>query len=69
LKPGFSCIFPGGAVLVSPSKVKPQAPEQRKRMSCQDGLETLKNDFTKVNTYILEKDIFRTVILAHAVNE
>nr|XP_020008230.1 nuclear protein MDM1 isoform X2 [Castor canadensis] len=37
----------GGAVLVSPSKVKPQAPEQRKRMSCQDGLETLKNDFTK----------------------
>nr|XP_012637874.1 nuclear protein MDM1 isoform X2 [Microcebus murinus] len=37
----------GGAVLVSPSKVKPPAPEQRKRMYSQDCLETSKNDFTK----------------------
>uniref|UniRef100_A0AAA9SVC4 Nuclear protein MDM1 n=1 Tax=Bos taurus TaxID=9913 RepID=A0AAA9SVC4_BOVIN len=37
----------GGAVLVSPSKVKPPVIEQRKRISSQDGLETLKNDFRK----------------------
>ncbi|XP_006933946.2 nuclear protein MDM1 isoform X1 [Felis catus] len=37
----------GGAVLVSPSKVKPPVPEQRKRVSSQDGLETAKNDFRK----------------------
>ncbi|XP_054951852.1 nuclear protein MDM1 isoform X6 [Pan paniscus] len=37
----------GGAVLVSPSRMKPPAPEQRKRMTSQDCLETSKNDFTK----------------------
>ncbi|KAL6057939.1 hypothetical protein STEG23_015807, partial [Scotinomys teguina] len=37
----------GGAVLVSPSKVKPSVPEQRKRASSQDGLDTLKKDLTK----------------------
>ncbi|CAN0369060.1 unnamed protein product [Rangifer tarandus platyrhynchus] len=37
----------GGAVLVSPSKVKPPVIEQRKRISSQDGLETLKDDFRK----------------------
>uniref|UniRef100_A0A8D2D0P9 Nuclear protein MDM1 n=1 Tax=Sciurus vulgaris TaxID=55149 RepID=A0A8D2D0P9_SCIVU len=37
----------GGAVLVSPSKVKPPAPEQKRRMSSQDCSETSKNDFTK----------------------
>ncbi|XP_040136277.1 nuclear protein MDM1 isoform X7 [Ictidomys tridecemlineatus] len=37
----------GGAVLVSPSKVKSLVPEQRRKMSSQDCLETLKNDFTK----------------------
>ncbi|XP_040838006.1 nuclear protein MDM1 isoform X3 [Ochotona curzoniae] len=37
----------GGAVLVSPSKVKPPAPEQRKRVAPQDGLETPKKDCTK----------------------
>ncbi|XP_011947216.1 PREDICTED: nuclear protein MDM1 isoform X5 [Cercocebus atys] len=37
----------GGAVLVSPSKMKPPAPEQRKRMTSQDCLETSKTDFTK----------------------
>lgn len=37
----------GGAVLVSPSKVKPPVPEQKKRTSSQDGLEALKNDFRK----------------------
>ncbi|KAI4586684.1 hypothetical protein MJG53_004471 [Ovis ammon polii x Ovis aries] len=37
----------GGAVLVSPSKVKPPVIDQRKRVSSQDGLETLKNDFRK----------------------
>ena len=42
---------------MSPSKVKPSVAEQRKRMSSQDGLETLKNDFRKVNIYILEKNI------------
>ncbi|XP_032974418.1 nuclear protein MDM1 isoform X3 [Rhinolophus ferrumequinum] len=36
----------GGAVLVSP-KVKPPAPEQRKRMPSQDVLETSKGDFKK----------------------
>ncbi|XP_006886135.1 PREDICTED: nuclear protein MDM1 isoform X2 [Elephantulus edwardii] len=34
----------GGAVLVSPSKMKP---EQRKKLTPQDGLETPKNDFSK----------------------
>ncbi|XP_031205444.1 nuclear protein MDM1 isoform X2 [Mastomys coucha] len=37
----------GGAVLVSPSKVKPPALEQRRRSFSQDGLETLKKDITK----------------------
>ncbi|KAI5224759.1 nuclear protein MDM1 isoform X1 [Manis pentadactyla] len=37
----------GGAVLVSPSKVKPSVPEQRKRASCQDGLGTVKSDLRK----------------------
>uniref|UniRef100_A0A8C6E458 Nuclear protein MDM1 n=1 Tax=Moschus moschiferus TaxID=68415 RepID=A0A8C6E458_MOSMO len=37
----------GGAVLVSPSKVKPPVIEQRKGISSQDGLETLKSDFRK----------------------
>ncbi|XP_012300368.2 nuclear protein MDM1 isoform X5 [Aotus nancymaae] len=37
----------GGAVLVSPSKMKPPAPEQRKRMTSQDCLETSENEFTK----------------------
>nr|XP_048274196.1 nuclear protein MDM1 isoform X3 [Myodes glareolus] len=37
----------GGAVLVSPSKAKPSAPEQRKRTSSQDGLDTLKRDLPK----------------------
>ncbi|XP_019774176.2 nuclear protein MDM1 isoform X1 [Tursiops truncatus] len=32
----------GGAVLVSPSKMKPSVAEQRKRMSSQDGLETFR---------------------------
>ncbi|XP_003797873.1 nuclear protein MDM1 isoform X2 [Otolemur garnettii] len=37
----------GGAVLVSPSKVKLPAPEEKKRISSQDCLETPKSDFTK----------------------
>uniref|UniRef100_A0A673UZM0 Nuclear protein MDM1 n=1 Tax=Suricata suricatta TaxID=37032 RepID=A0A673UZM0_SURSU len=37
----------GGAVLVSPSKVRPLVPEQRKTVSSQYGLETAKNDFKK----------------------
>ncbi|XP_021060248.1 nuclear protein MDM1 isoform X5 [Mus pahari] len=37
----------GGAVLVSPSKVKPPGLEQRRRASSQDGLETLKKDIPK----------------------
>ncbi|XP_048215975.1 nuclear protein MDM1 isoform X3 [Perognathus longimembris pacificus] len=41
----------GGAVLVSPSKGKPPFPEQRKRMFCQDGLETSKNVFTKKGSH------------------
>ncbi|XP_016055027.1 PREDICTED: nuclear protein MDM1 isoform X2 [Miniopterus natalensis] len=41
----------GGAVLVSPSKAKPPVPEQRKRMSCQDGLETSKGDFRKKESH------------------
>ncbi|XP_054299506.1 nuclear protein MDM1 isoform X2 [Pongo pygmaeus] len=41
----------GGAVLVSPSKMKPPAPEQRKRMTSQDCLETSKNDFTKKESH------------------
>lgn len=45
---------------MSPSKVRPPVPEQRKRVSSQDGLETAKNDFRKVNIYILgEKYLFR----------
>uniref|UniRef100_A0A8C9DE74 Nuclear protein MDM1 n=1 Tax=Prolemur simus TaxID=1328070 RepID=A0A8C9DE74_PROSS len=43
----------GGAVLVSPSKVKPPALEQRKRMSSQDCLETSKNDFTKKESHAI----------------
>ncbi|CAH6778641.1 nuclear protein MDM1 isoform X2 [Phodopus roborovskii] len=41
----------GGAVLVSPSKVKPSAPEQRKRASSQDGLDSLKKDRTKKGSH------------------
>ncbi|XP_076967467.1 nuclear protein MDM1 isoform X3 [Tamandua tetradactyla] len=37
----------GGAVLVSPSKVRPPVPEQRRKLSSQDGLNTSKNDFSK----------------------
>ncbi|XP_039101583.1 nuclear protein MDM1 isoform X2 [Hyaena hyaena] len=37
----------GGAVLVSPSKVRPPVPEHRKRVSSQDGLQTAKDDFRK----------------------
>nr|XP_027784196.1 nuclear protein MDM1 isoform X1 [Marmota flaviventris] len=43
----------GGAVLVSPSKVKSLVPEQRRKMSSQDCLETLKNDFTKKGSHAL----------------
>lgn len=41
----------GGAVLVSPSKAKPSALEQRRRASFQDGLETLKKATTKKGKY------------------
>lgn len=44
-------------MLVSPSKVKPSIPEQRKRASCQDSLGTVKNDLRKVNIYIWGKKI------------
>lgn len=44
-------------MLVSPCKAKPPVPEQRKRMSSQDGLETPKGDFKKVNIFILGKNI------------
>uniref|UniRef100_A0A8C5LBI8 Nuclear protein MDM1 n=1 Tax=Jaculus jaculus TaxID=51337 RepID=A0A8C5LBI8_JACJA len=37
----------GGAVLVSPSKVKPSVPEQRKRMASHDDSEMVKNGFIK----------------------
>uniref|UniRef100_A0A286XFU2 Nuclear protein MDM1 n=1 Tax=Cavia porcellus TaxID=10141 RepID=A0A286XFU2_CAVPO len=37
----------GGAVLVSPSKIKPPISEQRRKMSSQGGIGTPKNDFTK----------------------
>nr|XP_054362917.1 nuclear protein MDM1 isoform X2 [Mirounga angustirostris] len=43
----------GGAVLVSPSKVRLPVPEQRKRMSSQDGLETAKNDFRKKESHAI----------------
>ncbi|XP_022350970.1 nuclear protein MDM1 isoform X6 [Enhydra lutris kenyoni] len=43
----------GGAVLVSPSKVRLPVPEQRKRMSSQDGLETAKNDFRKKESHAM----------------
>lgn len=43
----------GGAVLVSPSKVKPPVPEQRKRMSPQDGFETSKSDFRKKEGHVV----------------
>ncbi|XP_057599261.1 nuclear protein MDM1 isoform X3 [Hippopotamus amphibius kiboko] len=43
----------GGAVLVSPSKVKPPVAEERKRMSSQDGLENLKNDFRKKESHAI----------------
>ncbi|XP_004406026.1 PREDICTED: nuclear protein MDM1 isoform X2 [Odobenus rosmarus divergens] len=43
----------GGAVLVSPSKVKLPVPEQRKRISSQDGLETAKNDFRKKESHAI----------------
>lgn len=38
----------GGAVLVSPSKVRPSVPEPRKRMSSQDVIESAKNDSRKI---------------------
>ncbi|KAF6120275.1 Mdm1 nuclear protein [Phyllostomus discolor] len=41
----------GGAVLVSPCKGKPPVPEQRKRMSSQEGLETPKSDFKKKESH------------------
>lgn len=63
------CIFPGGAVLVSPSKVKPLVPEQRKRMSSQDGLETSKSDFRKVTISIWEKTTLQEVILLVTCNK
>ncbi|XP_023572017.1 nuclear protein MDM1 isoform X2 [Octodon degus] len=37
----------GGAVLVSPSKVRPPISEQRRKVSSKDGVATPKNDFTK----------------------
>ncbi|XP_025738743.2 nuclear protein MDM1 isoform X1 [Callorhinus ursinus] len=43
----------GGAVLVSPSKVRLPVPEQRKRISSQDGLETAKNDFRKKESHAI----------------
>lgn len=43
----------GGAVLVSPSKVKPSIPEQRKRASCQDSLGTVKNDLRKKESHAI----------------
>lgn len=64
-----NCIFPGGAVLVSPSKVKPPVPEQKKRTSSQDGLEALKNDFRKVNIYIWGKNIYSESIILVTYNE
>ncbi|KAM8800809.1 nuclear protein MDM1 isoform 5-T5 [Rhynchonycteris naso] len=45
----------GGAVLVSPSKVKPAVPEQRKRMSSQDGLETPKTDLRKKGSHVMAR--------------
>ncbi|XP_004675970.2 PREDICTED: nuclear protein MDM1 isoform X1 [Condylura cristata] len=43
----------GGAVLVSPSKVKPPVPEHRKTVASQDCLETPKNDFRKKDSRIM----------------
>lgn len=48
---------PGGAVLVSPSKVKPPGLEQRRRAFSQDGLDTLKKDVTKVAICISEHNL------------
>ncbi|XP_058413664.1 nuclear protein MDM1 isoform X1 [Diceros bicornis minor] len=45
----------GGAVLVSPSKVKPPVPEQRKRVPSQDGLEMAKSDFRKKESHALSR--------------
>ncbi|XP_066224803.1 nuclear protein MDM1 isoform X5 [Saccopteryx leptura] len=45
----------GGAVLVSPSKVKPPVPEQKKRMSSQDGLETPKTDLRKKGSHVMAR--------------
>lgn len=53
----FPWGLPGGAVLVSPSKVKPPGLEQRRRASSQDGLETLKKDITKVAICISEENL------------
>ncbi|KAL1775167.1 nuclear protein MDM1 isoform X1 [Sigmodon hispidus] len=41
----------GGAVLVSPSKLKLSAPELRKRVSSQDGLDTPKKDLPKKGSH------------------
>ncbi|KAM6154219.1 nuclear protein MDM1 [Erethizon dorsatum] len=41
----------GGAVLVSPSKVKPPVSEQRRKLSSQDGTGIPKNDFTKKGSH------------------
>uniref|UniRef100_G3TY57 Nuclear protein MDM1 n=1 Tax=Loxodonta africana TaxID=9785 RepID=G3TY57_LOXAF len=43
----------GGAVLVSPSKVKLLVPQQRKKMFPQDGLATAKNEFTKKESHTI----------------
>ncbi|XP_066113921.1 nuclear protein MDM1 isoform X2 [Saccopteryx bilineata] len=45
----------GGAVLVSPSKVKPPVPEQKKRMSSQDGLETPQTDLRKKGSHVMAR--------------
>lgn len=55
---------------MSPSKMKPPAPEQRKRMTSQDCLETSKNDFTKVNIFWGKKFISSvTNYCRHVINE
>ncbi|XP_050021437.1 nuclear protein MDM1 isoform X2 [Alexandromys fortis] len=41
----------GGAVLVSPSKGKPSAPEQRKRAPSHDGVDTPKRDLPKTGNH------------------
>ncbi|KAG8514177.1 Nuclear protein MDM1, partial [Galemys pyrenaicus] len=43
----------GGAVLVSPSKVKPLVPEQRETVTSQECLETPKSDFRKKDSRVM----------------